>query len=514
MTRPGDTPLATEAPPIVDRLRKVNAQHPDQLEKALEVLNTAILHHGTDGSASPISFFALARTIDHLALIEGQARASSAATKKANRRTAKTSGKRDPNVRRWWPLIIGQYKAFLKEFGAKKPFPSLPDSDSIAKFCMLKTRRTGTHATLFYTSLAALVAYMAEKGMVGGEEFDLLTPGDEIDFAQDVCAVFHDILDHIENEGTWTLENASLSQGVRVRLSFPYAPAELQLLEDYCQAFATDETRSVHFIVYRPMLSDPTRLVKSFLTISAPPPKGSRQRREAVFEHFYWPPPGLQDGAAGQFTAGQIIPLAEGVYLVGGRRDLQEQTRPMKTLMVLALPRWAMLNREARIASLGVSANRKGEHLMSRAALRITPVPDYQHVNSEGEGIKFGTVAITELADDIRRDAAIEQALMRNIEVTEQSARRFPLFSPDDLPAKLANSEAQWVLKACNNRPNKENGWLIAPGCESDGIPVDQVSAVSRMNIAFQNVRGSLGIEPDKAFDFWDACRFGPLANR
>lgn len=507
---------APDKPHFVDSIREALASNPKRLLAALEKLNDAILMHGLDGERSPVSFFALARLLDHVALLEGQDRASRAATRKQRKKSGAEEQEPDPNVRRWWSLLTTQYGAFRDELGssASKHFPPIRNPDGIAAFCRLQTRRTGNHAPFFYSSLAALVVYMAEKSLLDSPELNLVTPVDERSLSAEIRAVFDEILDETASPETRPSHESSGPRPLRATMGFDYHDADLAVIEDYCLRFATDEQRCARFIVYRPMLSDPTRLIKSYLAITAPPVEVDRNvPRVARFNHFYWPPPGRLSGADGQLTSGRVIPLAEGFYLIGGRRDLDRRRRPFRTMMVIALPRYAVLHQESRVGALGLSANRRGNHLISRAAIRATPLPAYQHEGTAG-ALVLGDVAIDALAEDLQKDAALEREFAEAAgDPGKEWSSRFPLCG-DRRQEEIIAEQTRGIIDLCNNQPNPDSGWTISPGCTADGMALSKVSVEQRLESAFASAQPGTFAKPGARFDFWSASLFGPLAGR
>jgi len=143
---------------------------------------------------------------------------------------------------------------------------------------------------------------------------------------------------------------------------------------------AYGEDDCAHFICYRPQLSDPSGIVKSFLAIL--PPQRNGMRRNFTFTHIYSADP---DFVEIRKSTGVVLPMTSGLYFIGGqqlrsRRD--ETSSPgFRTLKVIAVPRLPIERRQDIIPALCLSTNNREQLIVSRLALRRTVATDDRSAN-------------------------------------------------------------------------------------------------------------------------------------
>ncbi len=484
------------------------------LIERLNSLNDSIRQNGQGGAVeTPIAFSALSRFIYYLALA-----------------AAERSRSRSNKLRPRWSAIIGPYNKMRSATG--DIFPEMDSDDRLANFCLFMSRRRGTTTARFYAGLA-LFAVLAEEEC----EFDTpfrrtLSPKGEADLAHQIRRVFDKIFAECAAEaaGAPAMPAAPTEAShahPEIRLGFAYRPQKLAELEAYRSRFESPIEHHAHFVIYRPSRSDPDRLMKSFLAI------GPARRDEAAgterldvfrFVHIYEPPEGVA-GRAQRISLGRVVPLEDGVYLIGGQRDEHADRQPFKTLKTIALPWQALQRRDNVLNGLVMSSNYDGLHLVSRAAIRATPIPYARE-------IELGGVKSRDLAGDLRADAEAEQsaiaaALAAGSVLAPDWAARFPLFLPEGekLDELLAN-QTRLILDLCNNSPKPDIGWEIGPGFD----PVtrsrhDGMLTKNRIGLKLESEFGSedrskyarkaepaVGLESE-TFSFWSSIRFGPLTH-
>lgn len=522
--------MVTEAQKsIVTRIRSAHRSNPNLLIEKLDRLNDQIRHSGGDGEQnSPIRFSALARSVNYLALDIGGA-----------------GGRRGPE----WSELIREHDEISKSVGSNL-FPSMTTKDGLSLFCQFKTRAGGNHSKHFYVGLLLLVICCDEDGRFNTPFMAAVLPECERAFPQQARDVFEAILDACEAPAA-AAEQVGKAEPEPARppdpeigIRFAYNVQHLAEFADYREQFVSPEDNHAHFVVYRPSLSDPERLMKTFLAIG---PAGQSDLKDSDrkdvhrFTHIYDPPEDSA-GHTQRLSLGRVIALSDGVYLLGGQRDEHRARQPFKTLKIIALPWAALTRRDTVIQALIMSSNYNGRHIVSRAVLRTTPV-------WQAKQLRLGGVTTADLQADLERDAAVElsaiaAAVQSNPTLPDNWFAGFPLCahvaaidggegSPGEDGAAAGSSSGQWMVcptgireqagfirTLCNNAPNETTGWDIGPGFEpkrkKDPL-LTQAGIIYHLEAAFGSgqapkyTRREAGAETDEAFDFWSSIRFSPL---
>ena len=484
--------------PVVDVLNAAVKHNREKIVASLDILNEAIRKNGLDdGPDAPIQFSALARLAYYLALAKGEA-------------TRGPKQKLEPQ----WSAVMEPYNEMCRALGGNL-LPVMRNNDGLSSFCLFRTRRTGNHQPRFYAGLAAFAVYAKEKGLLDHPFIRMAVPIGERGLPDEIRALLSRLVDGGElTTPTTTSENAPI-----IRIGFKYNPERIDDFVGYRDLFARARDGCAHFVVYRPSRSDPTRLMKSFLAIKpAAHDKHFPTGRADVlnFVHVYEPPKDAT-GKVRRFSLGRVIPMDDGVYLVGGQRDDHDLREPFKSLKVLALP-WESLRRNDTVVhALIMSTNYDGRHLVSKAAVRTTPVV-------ESESLTLGGVYLSDLRADLREDAAVEFKAGREPSVSEEEwLKRFPLSAPDAAKFNdVVAEQARRIMERCNNVPNVE----VPSGFD----PVKKKSNTftltkARLDVALETtfghdhdpkwIRNQDGKDDHdiEKFDFWTSVRFGPLTH-
>lgn len=389
------------------------------------------------------------------------------------------------------------YQAFYDAVGAPANLLLISEvgTDDLEAFCHFTTRRRGTKKPHMYASLLLLVIYLYQTKALEHATFKTLVPESEKKLAQRCEAAINRLYEHGEPD-----DSSGLRAYGSVDVRFWYGKPQIEELERFVRQFHMTEDSCAHFVVYRSRRSNPRQLMKSFLAFKppwAPGPDGEPMSSTSYnFTHIYAPPEGRLPL---RISNGKLVPLDGGLYCVGGQKDLPlTETVPFKTLKTIAID-WTVIERRDFIfPALAMSANFDGEHLLSRAYIRATPI-------TKSEDITLGAVSISELRNDLEEDFRIEREKAGAADHPE----RF-LFSQqaDAIEAYVAD-----IINKTNNNPSKA-GWDVAEGIENKEKTkiLTRAGVESRLEDAFPLREYSHG-EPPKSFSFWSDIRFGPLVN-
>jgi hypothetical protein len=386
---------------------------------------------------------------------------------------------------------------FCEEFG----------DDNIGQFATLAGRKRGVQKKYYYSTLLFFVMQLQETGRLSDDLFGRFASKDDKGFIANALRVISNTFD----EGLPTMA-AEPHREVRVRINVK--EANFKKYQDFHQRFDLgNATKSEsHFIVYRTMRSNPTSVMKSFLAISEP--SGIYQDKDAyAFSHIYVPP-----NATGEkrFSGGKLLPLDDGVYLVGGQRPYSRARRgvPFSSIKVLAF-RWHDLERGHKLfPALTLSTNYRGVPIVSRAAVRVTPI-------SHSSKLKLGKIDLGHILDDLRADLEVERQFI-NERGLDDSAKSIEM---DIFLAGMGDEGivdfSKELIKVVNNGPGQGERWdapvdfskQVKQGqkLQSQRLTKDALrSAVSeamQTGMAADEYKDADGTP----FDFWRHLRFGPI---
>jgi hypothetical protein len=264
---------------------------------------------------------------------------------------------------------------------------------------------------------------------------------------------------------------------------FHFPPERVDRLGSYLHRVAHGPKGYACFACFRPQLSHPNRLVKSFLAIV--PPGANGLKNYYTFAHYYR----LDHGSLRKRRAvGVVLPMARGLYFVGGETVVQDNQPVMdeyRTLKVLALP-WIPIEQDRTILSgLELSSNNEEVPIVSRVAFR----PTLLHSDDLLDTRSFD---IGELGDDLAAIAARE----------EDVRDRPPAFRIMD----SLDEQKERILARVNNRPP-----LGASGFfrRTNHSPISVAAIGDLLDQAFLN-QDSFVDGAGNAFH-WNDLRFGAL---
>jgi len=488
---------------IIDFLREGDSK---RLTKVLNEVNQELKTSLHASATSPFSGTALSRHLLYYAMVlwDGAGSAPAAddesdvspqtdalgTVERANKKRSKTLAS--------FSRLREAYQAFYGVVGAPANLLLINEvgTDDLEAFCHFTTRRRGTKKPLMYASLLLFVIYLYQIKALEHATFKTLVPESEKKLAQRCEAAISRLYEHGEPD-----DRSRLKAYGAVDVRFWYGKHQIEELERFVRQFQIAEDSCAHFVVYRSRRSNPRQLMKSFLAFKppwAPGPDGEPMNSSSYnFTHIYAPPEGRLPL---RISNGKLVPLDGGLYCVGGQKDLPlTETVPFKTLKTIAID-WTVIERRDFIfPALAMSANFDGEHLLSRAYIRATPI-------AKSEDITLGAVSISELRDDLEEDFRIERAKEG---VTDHPGRFLFSQQADAIDAYVAD-----IINKTNNNPSKGAVWDVAEGIENKEKTkiLTRAGVESRLEDAFPLREYSHG-EPPKSFSFWSDIRFGPLVN-
>jgi hypothetical protein len=477
---------------INDVIGAMNVVGVDEAKAVFDDLNRSFKAAAKKGSVERIyNYYALSRWLYHYALSLGEQERQGRAT------SPKPS----------YEAVVKQYRAFVdgeagKQFGAVW---ANFESDDLRRFCTHESRRRGSHTPRFYISLAILALFLDENA----ESLDLIecaTPSSE-----------RALLDRLHRGICSSLNTAAYKMGKEppvpeirppsarvnpeVFVRFDYEHSNMELLSSFVDRLRIEADNHAHFYVYRSRKRRPTQLMKSFLAIKEYEPSSAPSKsRNFQFTHVYQPPRDVPNQSQ-KLAMGRVVPMENGIYLVGGQRRRSSRLTPgtvparavFHSLHIIYIP-WVELREERSVIyGMGLLPNNEGMLLAAKLALIPTGV-------ERGDQANLGSIDLTSLASDL------EQSMMAECE-----GQAFPLAAPDiDL-----RFVAQHVADFCNNDPGGQNGWDVSNTFKSSSSG----SSLTRAQIEHElsSVFGSTGApkyvaDEEGVFEIWKSLRFGPLS--
>jgi hypothetical protein len=299
--------------------------------------------------------------------------------------------------------------------------------------------------------------------------------------------------------------------GSGISIYFSLKNEHLETFEDYFRRFSFGEDGALHAVIYRPRLSKPGFLMKTFMAIKASRREGSA-RDTYTFTHIYQPP---SETRTDRIAIGKVAPLDDGVYLLGGQRpklnDYRSDTEalPFKSAKILAL-RWEEIQQhELLLPAVTISTNATGRIIASRAAIRITPL-------DHSEKIELREVACSDLLGNLRKDVKLEAEYLKQARNNPELYARIKNLQNVEHFMKATRDDdimdaCQRIIAMTNNSPGHPM---------KDAMPDDFLGADDRplkVGVVTQRIEDSLAVPPGpflrnkEAFDLWTHMRFAPL---
>lgn len=384
---PASTVTQTTAAPISEVLLSPEA---GKIQPILQGIDEAIRADGCDGSgAYPLKFSSLARCVNYLALGLHEPQ-----------RSGRTD-KLQPGG-----LITSLYREFVGAYPQLTMLPNVITDDDLQGLCTFSTRRRGTRKANFYAAMVLFYVNLFEETKIGESELEFIrvaTAEGERDFSSRVAELFVSKLKAPASgadAGTYHQAGGKTHEFPIINVGYTYHKTHFDNFKAFFEHFASHVDGNAHFVCYRPRNEYPNHVVKSFLAIQRP----QAPKESFGFVHVYRMP---SSGSQRRISIGVVLPLANGVCLVGGQRqmtDRKERTVPFSNLKIVIIPWTAITYREQVFGGLAVSADYSGKNLISRMALRCTPI-------NHSDDIELDAKQLTELEADIVADVAREHTI-------------------------------------------------------------------------------------------------------
>jgi len=250
--------------------------------------------------------------------------------------------------------------------------------------------------------------------------------------------------------------------------------------------------------------------MKTFLTLS-PPRLHNDGANNAVFSHFYRPPNEKRPDKL-KFGSGKVLPLDNGVYLVGGQKPWApvNDQRPFASLKVITFEWLDIEQCHPWMTVVVMGNNYRGRNFVSRAVARVTPLQ--HHLDAD-----LGSVKLTNLLSNLEADYERERSFINgefasatdNQQWTGDNARNFQ-------SEEIMENVAHYIRRNTNNNPRRSSIWGVSEGFTRDSEEnvehltkaklesVIEDSLVSKQN-KFVN-------EDGESYQIWESTRFGPLS--
>jgi hypothetical protein len=396
-------------------------------------------------------------------------------------KTSKKPERRAPK----WEKLSERYSKF---------YGQLADQNLITSISPSMVRDFATHAVdrprdhRFVPSLAIFLRNEIETYDGFQVSLNKCAPVEELKFLEKLeIKFFKPLFDNAKLEQIEA--NLATKKYAKASMGFAFEKLHQTHFLNFYNAFKSNKNKHAHFTVYRHAKSDPQNLVKSFLGIG--PPVGGRDYHR--FFHFYRVP---SIGDKKMVSKGFVVPLASGVYLIGGQSidtEAESSYAPFESLELIALD-WSELRApEPIFSALAISANYKGEKLLSPMAMRATPI--YRH---QCLGAKIDQFYLNDLQRNLENDITKEEELklepFLRIPV-EQQRKQIIRFTN---PAKM-----EWEVPG--KYVNQTDEADILSKVKINAILEDKFGTSSNPKYFHDN---------EEPFGFWQSLRFGPISKK
>lgn len=473
-------------------------------------------------------------------------------TEQKESRIKEVPKKKGPNTPRYKELANK-----INAFSSNLPFPLNKNchktftDDTIKGFSSYSSRNRGPYDKFFCSTILLFFIHEIRNGHFNSKFMNKIAPQSDKLFLKRAAKICLDYLQH----GIPSNQKDELKETEQMFIVETQNEAVFDLfVRNFSVQYRNNVIKEkIHFIVYRPMRSNPQQLARSFVSVNRPKAE-LKDKSEFLYRHFFKPP---VDHQHMRFSVGKVIPLKDAVYLLGGQRPMQEfnQARPFHSLKVMAINWNDIRLYHSLFPLLVLTTNYNGDIMVSRAAARLTPI-DY----SKDASLEF--VKLPDLEDSLREDAKkekywIEQLKNRILrgEPDEERSRQnreltwiekyrsdlrsqgqneeefekklndraigigdhlhkiFPLTAEDCSFEDIALRISSWA----NNDPHSVQGWSIPPGFtrhdEEDEIQLTDDLFKSEITKVFGDNNNTPYTNADgEKFDLWTNTRFGPLS--
>lgn len=388
-------------------------------------------------------------------------------------------------ITRPWKAIAAEMESLANGHAAALPFALGVNDDVIGRFARYSTA-TSTSVRYLYVGVLIYLCNAIEVSPEVHEAMKAWLPASEADMLARLKRSWLEPL--AEGREVETPDPEGEGQR-RAAMGFAYQTHHFDQFERFLEAFRGEDGGS-HFVCYRCGQNSPGSVIKSYLVISKPRPG----RDYHTFAHFYRVP---SLGAQSRVSAGFVIPMEQGVYLVGGQHPAAKgpQHAPFRALEAIALS-WRDLDiPETLFGGLIMSSNYEQQQIVGRIALRATPI-----AHSDAFTRPLDRIALTKLAEDINDDLELERSLPGG-SFTRGAAR----------------AQATEILELTNN---VSKAWHVPPqfrrvGAEGSGpVTLDRGYVEYQLGVLFghkDSPRYVSAADEHHAFEFFSDIRFGMI---
>ncbi|TKV80080.1 hypothetical protein FDV58_17670 [Bradyrhizobium elkanii] len=452
------------------------------VRRLIEYVDAEIRADGRDGSSLyPLKFSTVARSILYLGLALHETKRKGLPKK----------------LQPQWEDVLDLYAGFLDRYPKLDMLPKAITDDDLVGLCGFSTRRRGSQKPNVYAAMVLFFADLFEERRLADSVLRFLhvaTPEGERDFSARIGELFKAAVASRVLPEQREREKPRRHEYPIVHVGYTFKPALHEEFRTFVEHFASDPDGNAHFVCYRPRNERPNQIVKSFLAIR-PPVTG---REHFSFVHVYRVP---STGDQERISIGAVLPLENGVCLVGGQRHRapkKERTVPFTNLKIVVLPWTAIRVRERVFGGLVMSADYSGTNLVSRIALRCTPV-------HHSEEMRLDAIALTTLEEDITSDVGTE----RDLASVDDNHDRFKI------EPRIA---ARRIAELANNAPSD---WESPPGF----FELNRQHAITKdplqKHLIEEAIAEGFGTESHPKFksregvpfQFWKDMRFGPITS-
>ncbi len=427
----------------------------------------------------------------------------------------KSVGKRASANSPSWTGLSKEITAFVSGLPARlqqSSFRSYTD-DKIAQFATLASRVKGTASPCFYSTFVLFLIYLNDNGSFDKPYVLNIVPKDDLKLLSNLVY----LLSSRFNRQTSMADSASQDGAppdFEAAVRFNVLRSNNDKLTRFINYYGSGENGNVHLVLYRAMKSDPLRLMKTFLILS-PPRKRNDGANNAVFSHFYKAPNEKRDGNL-RFSGGKVLPLDQGVYLVGGQRPWRpdDKRHPFTSLKVIAFE-WIDLDQcHPLMTVLVMSTNYKGNMFVSRAVARVTPMT--HHADIELEAMTLSELS-GRLAQDYKHEAAFINGETKNLQnqpwIGNNEENFLVNLDPENSPAA-----AGFIIKNTNNNPRGNGAWAARDGFRRISDKNNETLTSAKLQSVVEdslidNKSNQFVNDSGEMYEFWSTTRFGPLSS-
>ena len=405
---------------------------------------------------------------------------------------------------------------------------------SVAQFSTLATVKDGSR-TEIYHKFAFFIYSVGQRGFFQREYFSRSLTGDEAAVIDMLPRAIENCLDGLDHEnansgmglsptaqGDATVEGSIKGQAkiasptvprATVSVNFQLKAERLADLGSFCDRFSFGTDGHVHAVVYRPRLSNPSVLMKTFLAIKTPTTVDDVVKSSYVFTHVYKPDLSMKNE---RIASGKVIPLEEAVYFIGGQGPLikssgeDKHRMPFRSSKVIVV-RWEdIVQHHVVFPGVAISMSGSGRVISSRVAIRLTPI-------DHSDNIKLREVHCDALLGDLKADLDNEDRIVSEI-ISDplgekggsfrRNAYHFMKRGSDEEAREIART----ILGFANNAPGRDfRVVLTEPFSDAKGAPLRSSALVNRLDAALRENPGPYKNEMGEELDIWRHLRFGPL---